>query len=201
MSTGPGCPAEDLSSAALALARRLSCGATLWSVSPAWPEHAQHVAVEFVHPVIVGKRALPAVALHDADPVGALRALGRAGDMLVGIGSSEEPVVVDLMRRAPAWGLETVWIGAGPRPCAGAADHVLWLDDGPDHHLVPYTGGFVLLYHLLCALLHCAGAALRCVWGVLDCRLSLCCRAGVSPRSDSHCVSGVYLLSSGFSDC
>ena len=34
--------------------------------SPAARSDARHVAVEFVHPVIVGKRALPAVALEDA---------------------------------------------------------------------------------------------------------------------------------------
>ena len=56
------------------------------------------------------------------------------------------------MRRAPAWGATTIWIGSGPRPDAGAADHVLWLDD-PDP-LVPATGRFVLLYHLLWELTH-----------------------------------------------
>ena len=34
-------------------------------------------------------------------------------------------------RRADAWGLTSVWIGAGPRPEPHAADHVLWID-GPD---------------------------------------------------------------------
>jgi D-sedoheptulose 7-phosphate isomerase len=35
--------------------------------SPDARSDARHVAVEFVHPVIVGKRALPAIALADAD--------------------------------------------------------------------------------------------------------------------------------------
>ena len=48
----------DLALAALALARRFAAGATMWCLAPAWPEHARHVAVEFVHPVIMGKRAL-----------------------------------------------------------------------------------------------------------------------------------------------
>ena len=47
-------PEDDLARAALALARRFAAGATLWCVAPAWPEHARHVAVEFVHPVIMG---------------------------------------------------------------------------------------------------------------------------------------------------
>ena len=62
----------------LALARRFAAGATMWCLAPAWPEHARHVAVEFVHPVIVGKRALPAVSVVDPDPVAALRATASA---------------------------------------------------------------------------------------------------------------------------
>ena len=65
-------PAEDLAAAALSLARRFADGATMWCVAPAWPSHARHVAVEFVHPVIVGTRALPAVSLERGDG-------GRAG--------------------------------------------------------------------------------------------------------------------------
>jgi len=44
----------DLAGAALSLARSFHAGATLWVVSPQWEPHAHHVAVEFVHPVIVG---------------------------------------------------------------------------------------------------------------------------------------------------
>ena len=71
--------ADDLAVAALALARRFAAGATMWCASPRWPFHAQHVAVEFVHPVIVGKRALPAVHVSDTDIVAGVRmlALGR----------------------------------------------------------------------------------------------------------------------------
>jgi hypothetical protein len=56
------------------------------------------------------------------------------------------------MRRGPAWGATTIWIGSGRRPAAGIADHVLWLDD-PDPR-APATGGFVLFYHLLWELTH-----------------------------------------------
>ena len=51
-------PGDALALAALALARRFSAGATMWCVAPEWREHARHVAVEFVHPVIIGKPAL-----------------------------------------------------------------------------------------------------------------------------------------------
>jgi HupF/HypC family len=60
--------------------------------------------------------------------------------------------VLSVMRRSPAWGATTIWIGSGERPAAGVADHVLWLDD-PDPR-IPATGGFVLFYHLLWELTH-----------------------------------------------
>ncbi len=149
-----GALAEDLASAALAMARRFSDGATLWCIAPDWPEHAHHVAVEFVHPVIMGKRALPAVTVPDVDPVPPLRALVRSGDLLLGVGRADHAAMRESMRRAGVWGLETVWIGAGHRPAPGAADHVLWLEDEAADELATYTGRFVLLYHLLWELTH-----------------------------------------------
>jgi hypothetical protein len=144
--------AADLATASLTLARRFAAGATMWCLAPQWEPHAQHVAVEFVHPVIVGKKALPAVALSGLDLVSTVRMSVRPGDVVLAVAGAAEPVVVSVMRRAPAWGATTVWIGNGERPPAGSADHVLWLDD-PDPRL-PATGGFVLLYHLLWELTH-----------------------------------------------
>ena len=106
----------------------------MWCLSPASPFHARHVAVEFVHPVIVGKRALPAFAVDDAAALGPMAA---AGDVVLAIG----PGVEDALRRAPAWGATTVWIGEGDH---GAADHVLRA--GQDR--------VVLVYHLLWELAH-----------------------------------------------
>jgi len=142
-----GALAPALAAASLALARRFAAGATLWCWSPPWPHHAQHVAVEFVHPVIVGTRALPAEALSDADPVGALRAVMAPGDVLLAISRADDREVASAMRRAPAWGVETMWFGLGLRPPSGAADHVLWSAAGDDAG--PHTGELVLLYHLL----------------------------------------------------
>ncbi len=144
--------ADDLATTALALARRFAAGATMWCLAPSWEPHAQHVAVEFVHPVIVGKRALPAVAVTGHDLVATARMSVRSGDLVVAVASAAEPEVRSVMRRAPAWGATSVWIGSGERPAAGAADHVLWLDDADP--LVPATGRFVLLYHLLWELTH-----------------------------------------------
>jgi hypothetical protein len=143
---------DDLATASLALARKFHAGATLWVVSPQWEPHAHHVAVEFVHPVIMGKRALPSVALVDPDPVAQARVATRPGDVVIAVASADDPRVLDLMRRAPAWGAQTIWIGFGPRPPAGSADHVLWVES--DDPMVPATGRFVLMYHLLWELTH-----------------------------------------------
>ncbi len=143
---------DDLARASLALARRFSAGGTLWCVAPGSAFHAHHVAVEFVHPVIMGKRALPAVVVPaGADPVATLRATVRSGDMVVAIAGAASADVAEAMRRGPAWGVETVWIGAGPRPGDGAADHVLWL--AADDPLVA-SEQFVRVYHLLWELTH-----------------------------------------------
>ncbi len=144
--------AEDLATASLAMARRFAAGGTLWCVAPSWEAHAHHMAVEFVHPVIVGKRALPAFALIESGLVGRAEVAVRAGDILIAVAGSHDADAADLMRRAPTWGAASGWIGSGPRPTAGAADHVLWIDD-PDP-MAPATGRFVLLYHLLWELTH-----------------------------------------------
>ena len=81
----------DLAAAALDLARRFHDGATLWVISPQWEPHAHHVAVEFVHPVIVGKRALPSVALVEPDPVAQARVASQPGDLLLAVAAADEP--------------------------------------------------------------------------------------------------------------
>lgn len=144
--------AEDLAATAFTLAKRFAAGATMWSIAPSWEPHALHIAVEFVHPVIMGKRALPAVALTGPDLVDLVRVSVRPGDIVIAVGGADDAQVRSVMRRSPAWGATTIWIGSGERPAAGMADHVLWLDD-PDPR-VPATGGFVLFYHLLWELTH-----------------------------------------------
>lgn len=144
--------ASDLARASLALARRFYANGTMWCASPAWPFHSHHVAVEFVHPVIMGKRALPAVAVPaDEDLVATLRTTARTGDMIVAVAPADDEAVAAVMRRGDAWGVETVWIGAGPRPAAGAAKHVLWLDTEDP---LEASEQFVRVYHLLWELVH-----------------------------------------------
>ncbi|MGI8756440.1 MAG: hydrogenase assembly protein HupF [Acidimicrobiales bacterium] len=142
----------DLPRVALALARRLSAGATMWCLAPAWPEHARHVAVEFVHPVIVGTRALPAVSISAPDPVAAVRAVARAGDIVLAVSATDDPVVAEVFRRAPAWGVTTVWIASGSPAPDVRADWEVLVDD-PDGS-APFDGRLVLRYHLLWELTH-----------------------------------------------
>src|SRR5690348_10831025 len=56
--------AERVSRACLAMAQRFNRGGRLLAFGAGnAATDAQHVSVEFVHPVIMGKRALPAIAL------------------------------------------------------------------------------------------------------------------------------------------
>lgn len=144
---------DDLAGVALSMARRFSAGGTLWCASATWPFHAHHVAVEFVHPVIMGKRALAAVAVNSGRAmVATLRAAVRSGDMVFVLAEADDAEVADVFRRAEAWGVETIWVGAGHRrPPPGLADHLLWLDE--DDQLAA-SEDFVRLYHLLWELTH-----------------------------------------------
>jgi hypothetical protein len=145
-----GSAAQAVAAAALTVARRFAAGAVMWCVAPQWPAHGRHLAVEFVHPVIVGKRALPAVHLGGADVTAGLRLLARPGDVLVVLSSGDDPEAVDLLRRSEAWGLTRLWLGAGTEPPHGLAEHLAWCPN-PDG---AYSGEVVLLYHLLWELTH-----------------------------------------------
>ncbi len=72
--------ARRIAEACWAMARRFHRGGRLLAFgNGAWATDAQHVAVEFVHPVIVGKRALPALALtNDSATLSGLMARGDA---------------------------------------------------------------------------------------------------------------------------
>ncbi|MYJ29913.1 MAG: SIS domain-containing protein [Acidimicrobiaceae bacterium] len=59
---------RDPVEAAMWLARAFTAGRRLWVWAPGAPDHAHHVAVEFVHPVVAGTRPLAAaVAASAAD--------------------------------------------------------------------------------------------------------------------------------------
>lgn len=73
--------ADCIAQACLAMAGRFHRGGRLIAFgNGAWASDAQHVSVEFVHPVIVGKRALPALALtNDSALFGGANSSGYGG--------------------------------------------------------------------------------------------------------------------------
>src|SRR3954449_1842158 len=76
---------------------------------------AQHVSVEFVHPVIVGKRALPALDLSLFFRDG-LAALVGPDDMVMGFGPpAGDPEVAEALRLAGSRGAQTVAV-TSPSP-------------------------------------------------------------------------------------
>jgi D-sedoheptulose 7-phosphate isomerase len=131
---------------------------------------AQHVAVEFVHPVIVGKRALPAVSLSsDAATLLGVSArlgieavyahqigvLGRPDDIGLGLsGSGSCPNVVLGLRAARRAGMLTIALTGGTGgdiSAGGESDHCLVVAS-VDPHVV--KEGHVTAYHLLWELVH-----------------------------------------------
>ncbi|MGZ8665817.1 MAG: SIS domain-containing protein [Solirubrobacterales bacterium] len=86
--------AERIARLCHAMAERFAAGGRLIAVglSPAARSDVRHVTVEFVHPVIVGKRALPAIGLtREGGPLAAqLGAAAEPGDMVIAFGAAEE---------------------------------------------------------------------------------------------------------------
>jgi D-sedoheptulose 7-phosphate isomerase len=82
--------AERIAQLCREMAERFLAGGRLLALgsSPQDRSDAHHVAVEFVHPVIVGKRALPALAIGLRD----LEALAEPSDMVIGFGDQSEGV-------------------------------------------------------------------------------------------------------------
>jgi D-sedoheptulose 7-phosphate isomerase len=119
---------------------------------------AAHVAVEFMHPVIVGKRALPAIALSN-DPSGASlrRQLPRPGDIALGlIHSWADAEVEGWLSKLSRQGLLTIGFGGAPLPGETSTVH-----HAVDHALiVPSTDPIVVqeveetTYHVLWELVH-----------------------------------------------
>ncbi|MGN6170737.1 MAG: hypothetical protein ACTHQQ_21600, partial [Solirubrobacteraceae bacterium] len=99
-----GAEAERTARLCHGMAERFARGGRLVALgsSPQARSDARHVAVEFVHPVIVGKRALPAIGL--AREGGALspqaQLLARPDDIVIACGADMGDVEVE---RALAW--------------------------------------------------------------------------------------------------
>lgn len=99
---------ERLATACQAMAERFLRGGRLLAFGrDQYATDAQHVAVEFIHPVIVGKRALPALDLS-LSPRAWVAALVRSDDMVMGFGPpAGDPEVAEVLRAAAARGAQT----------------------------------------------------------------------------------------------
>jgi D-sedoheptulose 7-phosphate isomerase len=86
--------AERLARVCHRMAERFARGGRLiaFGRSPSARSDARHVAVEFVHPVIVGKRALPAIGLagEGGDLAEQLALVAEPDDIAIGFGAGED---------------------------------------------------------------------------------------------------------------
>ncbi|HWB14546.1 MAG TPA: SIS domain-containing protein [Pirellulales bacterium] len=104
---------ESLARVCRQMAERFRQGGRLLAVGVGpYVTDAQHVSVEFVHPVIVGKRALPALDLSLA-PRPMLQTLARPKDIVMGFAPPQGDAQLDeLMREMAARGaLVCLWPG------------------------------------------------------------------------------------------
>ena len=89
-----GTHADTLARLCHLMAERFAQGGRLVAVgcTPTARSDVRHIAVEFVHPVIVGKRALPAIGLasEGGDLVKQVELIARAGDIAIGFGVDED---------------------------------------------------------------------------------------------------------------
>ena len=150
------------------MARRFARGGRLIAFGTgAAVTDAQHVSVEFVHPVIVGKRALPALALPNdvpsalglavRDPAGfvarQLEIAGRPEDIALGmVHSVSEPgsdAVSAALKQAASMGMLTVFLCGPDGEGAAAGSFAVPCDDPFVVQEVHET-----LYHVLWELVH-----------------------------------------------
>jgi D-sedoheptulose 7-phosphate isomerase len=133
------------------MAERFARGGRLVAVgvSPAARSDVRHVAVEFVHPVIVGKRALPAIGLSREG--GSLRAqvelVVEPEDIVIGFGTDEEGAdeTVDALAIARERGCQTIAFS----PCGAE-----WEFDPPSDDPFVRQELAETLYHVLWELVH-----------------------------------------------
>jgi D-sedoheptulose 7-phosphate isomerase len=132
------------------MAERFALGGRLVALahSPATRSDARHVAVEFVHPVIVGKRALPAFAIapEGGELARQVELLAEPEDILIAFASGEgDSRAADAVRLARERGCMTVAVA----PLA--AD---WQFEPPSEDPVVRQELVETLYHFLWELVH-----------------------------------------------
>lgn len=149
--------AESISHACLEMARRFEQGGRLLVFGEgAQASDAEHVAVEFVHPVLVGKRALPAIALvgDSATLAPRLQALAQSTDIGMAICvDGQSPALRAALSFARSAGLVTIVLTgtAGRIAFERTADH-LFVVDSFDPLVIQET--HETCYHVLWELVH-----------------------------------------------
>ena len=153
------------------MARRFQAGSRLWTLGNGGSAcDAEHVAVEFCHPIIEKRRALPATALGDSNAlltavgndtdfsrvfVAPLELLARAGDMVLGISTSGASANVNrALRRGRELGLLTIgFAGRDGGRMPEACDHCFVVRSWSIHRI---QESHTLLLHLLWDQVHVA---------------------------------------------
>ena len=163
--------AEDVARTCHAMALRFHRGGKLVVFGNGGPStDAQHVAVEFVHPVIVGKRALPAISLtsdvatltgiaardgFDETFAHQIRYLAEPSDIALGLSADGRcGNVLRALEVAHGRGMLTVALtggDGGPIAASSAVDHVL-VARSDDPRVVKEV--HVTTYHVLWELVH-----------------------------------------------
>jgi D-sedoheptulose 7-phosphate isomerase len=155
--------AGRIAEACWAMARRFHQGGRLLAFgNGAWATDAQHVSVEFVHPVIVGKRALPALALTNdsaalsggVDFARQLAVLARPQDMALGFSPDGRCAnVLAALEQAKTQGLLTIGLAGGDGGLFAGADlDACFVVASHDPLAVQET--HETLYHVLWELVH-----------------------------------------------
>jgi D-sedoheptulose 7-phosphate isomerase len=150
--------APALAAACHAMARRFHRGGRLLAFgSGLSAADAAHVVVEFVHPVIIGKRALPALALPGASArfAAELALFGDQHDIALAIAADggDDGLAAGLTAARERGMLTVALLGAaaGPAATMRGVDHVLTVGSA-DPRVV--REGHVTIYHVLWELVH-----------------------------------------------
>jgi D-sedoheptulose 7-phosphate isomerase len=162
--------AGRIAEACWAMARRFSQGGRLIAFgNGAQATDAQHVSVEFVHPVIVGKRALPALALTndsatmsgmmakgDTDKlfVHQMRVLARSQDIAMGFTlDGNDANVLEALSLAKRMGLLTLCLTGGDGGFSKETEiDFVFVIQSRDPFVIQET--HETLYHVLWELVH-----------------------------------------------
>ncbi|MEX0745245.1 MAG: SIS domain-containing protein [Phycisphaeraceae bacterium] len=153
--------ADPLAEACLAMARRFHRGGRLLAMGRgALASDAQHVVVEFVHPVITGKRALPAIVLdgNASGSVGGLRselqAVAGPHDIVVGFIEGGDADVESALAAARERDLLTIAFTANTDHDAAAREQANYCFAAGSNDPLVNQEIYETAYHVLWELVH-----------------------------------------------